>query len=318
MIREELRRWFPDAFLVVLDSCTTADLVCCDSCYRECRAIWPLARNSIEEGAIPINWFYSATKLCEEFTEEEYYEFLKDVPCPRCGGPQEFYLYPYSPPFELNPCLEREIKEVAEIAIATPFLVLSHPFSRRVFEMLQSVGETVQSTTFSQYLYRARNAEDVIFRQASEFDRAPPECTSDNRYNHAGRAVLYLASDAETCFEENRRRTSVVAEIEVHFPLKVLDLVAPDVAHPEDGELLSALAYSALLSAKQDATTANRQEYMFSRFVADCARFSGIDAIKYPSTRITGTNYNLAIIRPDTSLTWIGTIRRFIDMPCDG
>jgi hypothetical protein len=59
---------------------------------------------------------------------------------------------------------------------------------------------------------------------------------------------------------------------------------------------LAVLAYSALTSAPRHGDGWSRAEYVFSRFVADCARHAGFDAIRYPSTRLDCEGHNLAVL----------------------
>jgi hypothetical protein len=109
--------------------------------------------------------------------------------------------------------------------------------------------------------------------------------------------VIYLSSDADTCVAEMRGEPCVIAEVALSTGLKVLDLNNPDTSHPDAADDLAALAYSALMSARQPDDGWHKPAYVFSRFVADCAKAAGIQAIKYPSTRITReSNFDLVIL----------------------
>jgi len=57
-----------------------------------------------------------------------------------------------------------------------------------------------------------------------------------------------------------------------------------------------------LMSAKQDSTGWHRPKYVFSRFIADCAKSAGFDAIKYPSTMAGNECFNLVILNDRFSL----------------
>ena len=129
---------------------------------------------------------------------------------------------------------------------------------------------------------------------------------------------MYLASDLQTCFEEMRRTACVVAELNFDTSLKILDLVTPWESHAEFADELSALTYSALMSAKQSDTGWHKPAYVFSRFIADCVRDSGIQGIKYPSTRITRDNYNLVIVDPAFRLSQAANVQRYIHLASDG
>jgi hypothetical protein len=58
--------------------------------------------------------------------------------------------------------------------------------------------------------------------------------------------------------------------------------------------ILSALVYSSLISAPRNTEGWNQSQYVFSRFVADCAKAVGLDAVKYPTTRAS-SGHNLVI-----------------------
>ncbi|WP_366932168.1 RES domain-containing protein [Mesorhizobium sp.] len=56
-------------------------------------------------------------------------------------------------------------------------------------------------------------------------------------------------------------------------------------------ELTAPLAASALLAAPRNREGCHKRQYVFSRFVADCARAAGYEAIRYASTKnVDGTN----------------------------
>ena len=83
-------------------------------------------------------------------------------------------------------------------------------------------------------------------------------------------------------------------------PLKILDLIDAD-GDAVDSELFNALANSALLIAPRTGEGWVKRQYLFSRFVADCARSAGFDAIRYGSTKDrNGVNY--VILSPPEDL----------------
>lgn len=88
------------------------------------------------------------------------------------------------------------------------------------------------------------------------------------------------------------------------WPLKILDLVDLDRYEGEDHNLMGALSYSALVSAPTAGSDWDKAEYVFTRFLADCAAFAGFDAIKYPSTRLGSQDgsYNLVLLNPALKL----------------
>ncbi|MGX9424095.1 MULTISPECIES: RES domain-containing protein [Bradyrhizobium] len=77
--------------------------------------------------------------------------------------------------------------------------------------------------------------------------------------------------------------------------------------------LLQALAQLALLSAPHSREGWVRREYIFSRFVADCAPAAGFDAIRYGSTkRPSGGNW--VILAPADDLKSIASLQSWSAM----
>jgi RES domain-containing protein len=184
-----------------------------------------------------------------------------------------------------------------DIAAATPFLVLDHPFARRVLEVLRRRARFVPQLQLAKSMFRGRTNPAASL--PSEFEMPPPRLVAEGRYNHAGRPALYLASSAETCLYELRQPggPAFVAEIRVIRPLRVLDLNTAEEGDDDDSRVLAAVTFSSLLSAPANDEGWAKPEYVFSRFVADCATAAGFDALLYPSTRVE-SGHNLVVLRP--------------------
>jgi len=133
--------------------------------------------------------------------------------------------------------------------------------------------------------YRARSCRFLNSPTFEAFLPPPPSKTGEGRYNHAGLPVLYVATDPATCCLELGSPKDGVFFAQVRFlrPIRILDLRDQNL----ESNLLKAALQSSLLSAPSDQEGWHRPEYVFSRFLADCALASGIDAIKYPSVHST-------------------------------
>jgi len=94
--------------------------------------------------------------------------------------------------------------------------------------------------------------------------------------------------------------------------------VAPYESHRKHDDLLSTLTYSALISARKSNTGWYRPMYIFPRFISDCAKYSGFDAIKSPSTRTSDDSYNLVKLNNELSLKNISTVSRLMGYTKDG
>jgi RES domain-containing protein len=321
LTKEEAKDAFELAFLDQVESGYTADIACCDACYAEFVALWPLAsvanNHELERAGISLSLFYENSRLPELYSKEEFEEFSADLTCPRCLGPLGPNMWPYNFPFNVAEDFEDSVKELGVLGQSTPFLLLSSPFAQETLELVRRVSASLAPTDLYGPLYRGRVSNTSLPAVLGAFGKPPPAKTHEGRYNHAGSPVLYLSSDFATCVEELRGKRCSIAEIEFKAQLKILDLVAPDKAHPDFYDELSALTYSALMSAKQPDDGWHKPAYVFSRFISDCCRRQGIHGIKYPSTHIAGTNYNLVIVDPDFDLHAVARLLRVTEWPSD-
>ncbi len=129
-----------------------------------------------------------------------------------------------------------------------------------------------------------------------DFIAAPKELVAEGRYNHAGFPSLYLANTPTTCFYELRepKEGIAVAEVNVEKPLKILDLLLLE-KEGEDESIINMILWSSLMQSPEKGEGWYNPHYTFTRFIADCAKSAGFDAIKYPSVRNTD-GYNLVIL----------------------
>ena len=293
---------FEDLFCEELDSWFTADIACCDECYNEFISKWPaiyLREIEFQANSIPLDAFYSGSIFSELFTEKEFFENIHRIHCPRCGSPLRHNIWPYNFPFEVPKDFEHEIKEIANLVSRYPFLVLTHPFAKKVFDEIRRMVDLFKPENFNSYFYRGRPKEKVKETSADELGPPKPNITTEGRYNHAGKPVLYLSSDVETCFLEvgEPSKGIYVAKINLLNQLKILDFLLDEL----DSDVLKSLIVSSLLSAPDTNDGWLKPAYIFSRFVSDCANHAGFDGIKYPSVRSTN-GYNLVVF--NNSLDW--------------
>lgn len=280
----------------------------CDECVDEFIAEWPLAYSANEaefqRAGIDLNSFYSGSRLCQIFTKEDYDRLIVELSCPNCDSPLRGNFWPYHLPFDAPPTFVSDVQEIAQLAKRAPFLLLSHSLSGKVFELVKRISVDAPTQVVKDRLFRARKANITVSEDLSCFDFPPPDVVSEGRYNHAGRPVLYLASSIETCVAELRNSEALVASFSFTKALKIFDLLDIDSFDGEDHALVSALSFSALISAPENGKGWSRPAYVFTRFLADCAVFSGFDAIKYPSTRLSEQDgsYNLVLLKDDVCL----------------
>ncbi len=310
---------FEEWFYRDLEKGFTADIACCDACHDDFLVVWPYADSAddyrFQTTGIDLDTFYEGSYLRDQYSKPDFDRLICQLSCPRCGSPLGGNIWPYNFPFNVPDDIEHTIREVDALARATPFLLLEHDFCRNVLSAVRSLSASLPLQKLDHHLYRGRSeAIGAVAEQVHEFDFRPPQVVQEGGFNHSGHSVLYLGSDVETCHAELREAPSLIVEFEFQAKLRVLDLINPydgDRASLDHTDLLNCLVYSALVSARQENDGWQRPHYVVSRFVADCARASSIDAIRYPSTRRTGNNFNLVVLSHNLRLEQFARVVQF-------
>lgn len=309
---------FNDILSDEVDSWFASSICCCDFCYDEFKSNWPevaFRKREFQTQSMGKSFLVEGSRLPEIYSEAEISTLKRLVRCPRCGSDGACNLWIYEHRFSNSEELEQDIDELLTLGQRTPFLLLEHPFAQRVLAAIRAMvpvsGHLPPGTTF----FRARAKDDVLRLGQSPdalptYGAPPAHAVGEGRFNHAGSPMLYLASSAEVAAAEVAKPGTrcLIGELQLTLPQRVLDLVEID-EECEHFELLEALVSSALLSAPNTGMGWLKREYVFSRFVADCARAAGFDAIRYGSNkREEGTNCVLLEPHedPGSILTFIG------------
>jgi RES domain-containing protein len=311
---------FEEWFYHDLEKAFSADIACCNHCYADFLAMWPHAYNAdnslFQTTEINLDWFYEAGYLKDEFSKDEFDRYIAEMRCPRCRSFLSSSIWAYNFPFNIPEDFEETIREVSELASWTPFLLLENKFCKQVLAAVRDISKNASPKLLDQPLFRGRTTSPAPPLQSIDsFDFPPAAYVREGRYNHAGAPVLYLASDKETCQAELRGSECLVLEFTLLTPIRILDLTDPYKAHQEHSDLLDSLVYSALVSAKQRDDGWHKPHYVVARFVADCARSAGFDAVKYPSTRRTRTNFNLVLVNSSKPLATCAQIIAYHQIP---
>jgi hypothetical protein len=218
-------------------------------------------------------------------------------------GDGEFWIYEH--PFDVPPAFWADVGEIAALARRSPFLLLTHPFARKVFDTITTLGAAASPQLVDGSYFRARRAEGIPAPRLSDFGPPPARFVEEGRYNHAGHSMLYLAAAEGTALAEV---ASVgvphhVAGLALNTQLKVLDLLLKDDVESNAETLIQCLARSALCAAPRVGEGWLKPEYVFSRFLADCARHAGFDAIRYGSTKDPNGSNLVLLVPPDNIAT---------------
>lgn len=288
---------FYKVFYDELESWFSADIACCDDCLDEFLTKWPAVdtRNfDFQRNAITLGSFYSGSRLSSIFTQDEFNKFVKKIPCPNCGSPLCNNIWPYNFKFDLPDNFDRILEEMSSLAKKTPFLLLSHSFALDTLKAIKELSHKVESTDIRTDYYRARKLEKGKHYGNDDFKYPPRGKIGEGRYNHAGSLVIYLANNLNTCFYELRQPNDgiAIAKIKITGTLKVLDLIEIE---DDESNIINAAAWSSLMSSPYEGDGWYKPQYIFTRFIADCAIHAGFDAIRYPSVRF-GHSHNIVLL----------------------
>ena len=307
MTEEEEANVFEELFMHEVESWFTADIACCDNCHDDFVAEWPYAYSAdgakFQCNSIDLRAFYSGSRLADFYSEEEFQKLLPSIKCPNCGQPLTHNMWPYNLPFTPPDDYEIILGELAHRASETPFLLLDYPFCTKVRNAIADVSAKCAPSVSNDFLFRGRSLSSSSTPCFGDFDFPPAEFVKEGRYNHAGDPVLYLASSENVCKAEMRDAANLhIAKFRFPMPLKILDMMSPHEADSKHTDILSFIVFSALLSARSQDKGFSRPEYVFSRFIKDCAKSLNFDAIRYPSTRVGTARFNLVLINRDLTL----------------
>ncbi len=301
---------FNDIFAEEIDSDFTSSICCCEGCHDDFVRRWPgiqLHDLEFETNVMSVDYCVEQSRLVQLYTAAELRTLKHFVVCPRCGNYVRESLHIFEHPFDKVAEIEQAIDELASIASNTPFLLLEHPFARRVLDAVQALSADTSLRTMTGTFFRARKSADITTRGQSladvaTFGPAPQSVIGEGRFNHAGAPMIYLSTTFDTALLEigALNETFTVAELRVDGEYKILDLLELDDSSDARIPIL-AMANSVLLAAPRIERGWLRPEYVFSRFVADCAKSAGFDAIRYASTK-SGDGENYVLLTPNSDL----------------
>jgi hypothetical protein len=317
---------FNDVLCDEIDSDYASSLCCCDFCVDDFKSQWPdvaFREMAFQTQSMDMDWYLESARIGSLYTAAERSTLRHFVVCPRCNETGSCNVWVYEHRFSDVAALEGDIKALLAVAAETPFLLLEHPFARRVLEEVRRQAGLVLASVVDGLFYRARLEQDVLDRNqlpnAIETYGAPPApVVKEGRFNHAGAPMLYLATSEAVAAAELGApgEACFVGALAFRTKLSVLDLVDIDEMDPGH-DLLLALAQSALLLAPNTGEGWVRRQYVFSRFVADCARNAGFDAIRYGSTKQAGGS-NYVVLEPAEAIataTLVGWTPQIVPPP---
>lgn len=298
-----------------IDSDFASSICCCNFCYTDFRKRWPNTTfriSEFQEQSFDTEYLLENSRAPSCYSDAEMSSLRHFVQCPRCYSyANRVWIYEHR--FSDVPEIEEAIDELVAIGKRTPFLLLEHEFARRVLKQIRRMAKSQDKAPLSASLFRARTDADIEKCGQSPtnletFGPAPAEFVSEGRFNHAGAPLLYVASSPELAASEIGcpGEPCTAGELTISVEMRVLDLV--DLEEGDEGDnLMLALSNSALISAPRTGRGWMKSEYVFSRFVADCARDAGFDAVRYGSTKLA-SGVNFVLLDPTASFETIATL----------
>lgn len=304
--------YFIELFFHELDSWLSSDIACCDNCVDDFIKTWPAVYQrdlNFQKNNIPLSDFYSGSHLQSSFSIEEFNKYINEIKCPRCGSSLHENIWPYNLKFEPPEGFDDILYELAELANTTPFMLLNNDYAIQVYQEIKEISKATKKIYLNKKFYRGKPIEIGKIFNHSDFTAPSKNKTKEGRYNHYGCPVFYLASHYETCYYElgQPKQGICVSELTIDKPLKILDLM--DELKIKD-KLLQSMVWSSLVSSPNNGEGWYKPQYIFTRFIADCALYLGFDGIRYPSVRL-GIGDNLVLFKEGMYGTNLNILRIF-------
>lgn len=296
-----------------------ADVVCCYNCCKPVnkKYAWVGEKRSLT----------SHLKFCH--IEQTYWtDFMNGLRCPICGTVLDLnsiveVVSEYDKKVEQlirqarDPQLVQELAEFHQCLSEYPSLGLADP--KGTGQRIRiSIQNHPRKTLKPKIWFRARELnEDRLF---SSYEMGAPDpdkvLIRDGRYNHAGQSFLYLSSEAETALCEivgwGDDKQCAMQKFRLTESIQVLDIRHDDRKLNLSSDLLIvAVVYNGYLELVPDQGTSWRPEYFVPRFLADCARLEGFEAIWFSSVWDFGENL---VVFPEKIRSFVpqGRCKKFV------
>lgn len=295
---------FKDFVYMELDSWHDVNYFLCDCCVEEFRNLWKgiyINDESFQRNSMPLDCLYTGSKILQfRYSLSEFRRFIKNVRCPNCASNLSDNIWPYNIPTGIESHI-KDIEEIAELSKKAPFMILEHPFSRKISEFLKKIFENSYDILIDEDVHRSRILKDQNKPYNIEESGVIPDYLArEGRFNHAGYGFLYIATTKQLAFKEvvsDNKIPVSMATIKILKKLKILDLTNIE---DHDSDIFKTIMASSLIFNPPAGEGWDKPGYIFTRFIADCAIYVGFEAIKYNSIHSSGS-HNLVILRDKTN-----------------
>jgi len=239
-----------------------------------------------------------------DIPEEVWDEVLEEVVCQNCGHSVELSDIVGTKPEEeekleelydrLEKVLGPKLDDFQSHLEQWPYLGLKHPIGKKI---LKQIKDFPIVSIRNEVWYRARAPKSGCNMNVAEL--LPPDPAKvvipEGRYNHFGQQAFYLSASAEAAALEtlidDKEGIAWTLDFRIKFVKQVLDLKS-QVGFPNTslGLLPFGLIYGGNLEHKVMRDRGWKPEYFVPRFISDCARMSGLNGIKFMSTKSWQSN----------------------------
>lgn len=201
--------------------------------------------------------------------------------------------------------LKKKIDDFHNYLVEFPMLGFDHVIGKRIFKNIDGLPKV---SIEEKYFYRVREVGELSPYLEKEMWHPPVGKVqiSEGRYNHYGRSYLYLADNEETAFKEvipQWHKTCCMAKFKISKINNILDLRRLTIYDDKDDELFLALIHYMLVYegtiSKKVENELIKNEYLVTRFLADCVRRNNFNGIMFNSTK-NPDGVNLVLFNPDS------------------
>lgn len=272
------------------------DIVCCYRCCKpvKSRYFWVGKKCSIEN------------EFVRHRVSKQHWQVLLDgLCCPICKARLRLnstieVITPYDRKVEgllyksRHSPLVQDLGRFNQFLSMYPYLGLGDPDGTGI-RIRDAITKQTRRVLEAKPWFRARRLKPGVIFTSEDMTAPDPTKVQEGRYNHAGQSFLYLADDPETALCEinqwGNETKCAMQKYKTTEDLHVLDL------HHDDRELnlstdllLIAVIYNGYLENIPEQDTSWKPEYFVPRFLANCARLEGFEAIWFSSVWDFGEN----------------------------
>jgi len=243
--------------------------------------------------------------LADKGIPEKYWEnILPSIECPTCGNIFKYLSDEIGIMSAYEQDFRRKYDNIVEIAQdkIQPFydFLAEYPYLGSEHEVGKEIAKEIKlmplETIKNQYYYRARRPENGKIFKHEDMLNPPKEIPiSEGRFNHYGQSHLYLGETEELCAKEITNEDNELLWLQKYKIISIEDILNVSEYIDQDNIdkiplFFAGLFQSGVINVQKSNKISWTPEYFISRFIADVARYNGINGIIYQSAKTIGRN----------------------------